>query len=78
MLQSGRMQAQILMGVNGFFSIYLILSCTMVPVLAQLLTEMSTRNLPGGGGVKRGQYIRLTSPPSMSRLFGKRGTFNVP
>jgi hypothetical protein len=33
----------------------------------QLLAEMSTMNLPGGGG---GVYrsIRLTSPPSLNRL----------
>jgi hypothetical protein len=31
----------------------------------QPLTEMSTRNLPG---VKGGRDVRLTSPPSVSRL----------
>jgi hypothetical protein len=41
------------------------------------LTEISTRNLPVcvcvGGGVKDGRRVRLTSPPSVSRLFRKCG-----
>jgi hypothetical protein len=40
-------------------------SRTMAPGSTQPLTEMSTRNLPGGRGQKR---VRLTtSPPSVSR-----------
>jgi hypothetical protein len=52
------------------FSIDLIL-----PALGstQPLTEMSTMNLPG---VKGGRRVRLTLPPSMSRMSGKRGNLD--
>jgi hypothetical protein len=39
---------------------------TMAVGSTQHLTEMSTRNLPGG--VKGGRSVRLTSPPSVNRL----------
>jgi hypothetical protein len=43
------------------------------------LTEMSTRNFPGGGGgVNDGLSVRLiTLPPSISRVNRNYGSFNV-
>jgi hypothetical protein len=57
--------------------IWLIIPClTMALVLAQPVTETSTRNCAGGKG--RRQRVRMkTSPPSVSRLHRKCGRFDV-
>jgi hypothetical protein len=53
--------------VIGFFNLPNSSSHTMAPGLTQLLSEMSTNNLPGGA--KGGKHVRLTTlPSSVSQL----------
>jgi hypothetical protein len=47
-------------------------SRTVALGLRQPLTDMGIRNIPGGGGAKRGRRVRLTaSPPSLCGLSRK-------
>jgi hypothetical protein len=73
MLQAGRSWDQFPM--REIFSIDLILSAALWPWGRQPLTEMSTRNLPGG---KEWPAIGLTIlPPAVSRMSRKYGSFDV-
>jgi hypothetical protein len=70
MLSARRSWVQIMMKSLDFFNVCNPSSRTMALGSTQPLTEMSTRNLPGG--VKDGQHIRLaTLMPSVSRLSRK-------
>jgi hypothetical protein len=65
MLQAGRSQVRVPMRWIFFFNLPKPSSRNMAQVSTQPLTEMSTRNLPGG--VKSGRRLTIL-PASVSRL----------
>jgi hypothetical protein len=77
MLQTGRSRIRVrIMSLDFFFNLPNPLSRTMAVGSTWPLTEMSTRNLSGGGGGDR--RIRLTIlPPSVSRSSRRCGSLDL-
>jgi hypothetical protein len=64
MLQAGRSRDLSSMRSLGFFNLPNPSSCNMAPGTTQPLTEMSTRNLPGG----KGQPVRKADLTAICEL----------
>jgi hypothetical protein len=72
---TSRKVAGLVSDVTGFFNWPNPSSHTMVLGSTHFLTEMITRNIPGGKG--RSAIRPTASPPSVSRLSRKCGSFDV-
>jgi hypothetical protein len=75
MIQAGRSQVRVPMRSLDLFNLPNSSSRIMALGSTQPLTEMSTRNFPGGKGRPARKAAALS--PSVSRLSRKRGSLDV-